>query len=226
MRTNFLRQTWTSPIHVFVDCISFTSHDQRSIKATLATLSQFEIVLLQVMSWWTSALVVQWRRKYCHHGHWSTHSSTPLTSWRNQPGCNWEKKETKTNQSTGLYDPCFAIWISLLFFILIPPVQKSGSGIETIILLSLWVAVSSSLTQPVFLIDHYPVRRFTICKTSRNAIQDICATLPPTSISARASTIKHKNEFMCMLARMKQLKSAFCQLVNCEQVPIPTFYKA
>ena len=32
---------------------------QRSIKATLATLSQFEIVLLQVMSWWTSALMVQ-----------------------------------------------------------------------------------------------------------------------------------------------------------------------
>ena len=177
------------------------------------------------MSWWTFGLVVQWGRKYCHHGHWSTHSSTPLTSWRNQPGCNWEKKETKTNQSTGLYYPCFAIWISLLI-ILILPVQKSGSGMETIILLLLWVAVSSSLTQPVFLIDHYPVRRFTICKTSRNAIQDICATLPPTSISARASTIKHKNEFMCMLARMKQLKSAFCQLVNCEQVPIPTFYKA
>ena len=177
------------------------------------------------MSWWTSALVVQWRRKYCHHGHWSTQSSTPLTSWRNQPGCNWEKKETKTNQATGLYDPCFAILISSLI-ISIPPGQKSESGMETIILLSLWVAVSSSLTQPVFLIDHYPLRGFTIYKISRNAIQDICATLPPTSISARASTIKHKNEFMCMLARMKQLKSAFYQLVNCEQVRIPTFYKA
>ena len=176
------------------------------------------------MSWWTSALVVQWGRKYCHHGYWSTHSSTPLTPWRNQPGCNWEKKETKTNQFTGLYYPCFAIWISLLI-ILILPVQKSGSGKETIILLSLWVGVSSSFTQPVFLIDHYPVRGFTIYKNSRSAIQDIWATLPPTSISARASTIKRKIEFMCMLARMKQLKSAFYQLVNCEQVLIPTFYK-
>ena len=130
MRTNFLRQAWTFPIHVFVDCISFTSHDQRSIKASLAAPFQFEIVLLQVMSWWTSPLVVQSGRKYCHHGYWSTHSSTPLTPWRNQPGCNWEKKETKTNQFTGLYYPCFAIWISLLI-ILILPVQTLGSGMET-----------------------------------------------------------------------------------------------
>ena len=180
------------------------------------------------MSWWTSALAVQSGQKCCHHGYWSTHSGTPLTSftsWRSQPGCNWEKKETKTNQSTGLHYPCFAVWISLII-ILILPVQKLGSGKETIILLSLWVAVSSSFTQPVFLIDHYPVRGFTIYKNSRSAIQDIWATLPPTSISARASTIKRKIEFMCMLTRMKQLKSAFYQLVNCKQVPIPTFLKA